>query len=61
MAKLWAYLQGKKSYIVAAAGILWTGAQLWTGAIDQNTAVDAILGFLGIGTLRHGISTSAKP
>jgi hypothetical protein len=53
-------LAGKKTYIVAAAGIAYTLAQMWSGAVDQNTGVNVILGFLGLGAVRHGVSTSTK-
>lgn len=58
MNQLWDSIKGHKTYVVAILGILYTLAQMWTGAIDQNTGVNIILGFLGLGAVRHGISTT---
>jgi hypothetical protein len=52
-------LNGYKTYIVAGVTILYTAIQLWTGAIDGNTALFAILAALGLGGLRHGTGTKA--
>ena len=49
-------LDGYKTYIVAAATIIYALVQLWQGAIDQNTAVQMIAGALGLSALRHGIA-----
>jgi type IV secretory pathway VirB2 component (pilin) len=49
-------LDGYKTYIVAAATILFTGIQLWAGQIDTQTAIFAVLGALGLGGLRHGMT-----
>lgn len=54
--KFLAQFDGYKTYIVAACGIAYTLAQMWTGAIDQTTGVNLILGFLGLGAVRHGIA-----
>lgn len=49
-------INGSKTYIVAAVTIAFALAQLWQGAIDQNTAMEMVLGAMGLGALRHGIS-----
>ena len=55
---MWAFLQGKKTYIVAAATVVYALAEWWAGTIDQSAAVAMILGAAGMGAIRHGISTS---
>ena len=61
MQALWAALQGKKTYIIAAIGILGLWAQVWQGTLDQSTAIDGTFGFLGLGAVRHGVSTTKGP
>lgn len=58
MQAIWTALQGKKTYIIAAIGIAGLWAQVWQGTLDQNTAIDGTLGFLGLGAVRHGVSTT---
>ena len=48
-------LNGYKTYIVAAATILFTLVQYWSGAIDLNATIFAILGAAGLSGLRHGV------
>jgi hypothetical protein len=51
-------LQGKKTYVVAAMGILGFLASYLTGDIELATAAQGILtAILGI-TIRHGINTT---
>ena len=54
------FLQGKKTYIVALAGAAYAVAQFWSGAIDVNALVAALVAAAGAMSLRHGISTSSK-
>ena len=58
MKAIWTALQGKKTYIIAAIGIIGLWAQVWQGTMDQNAAIDGTLVFLGLGGLRHGVSTT---
>ena len=55
-----AKLEGYKTYIIAAAGIAALWSQVWAGTIDESTAINGTLGFLGLGALRHGVTTSTK-
>lgn len=52
-------LNGYKTYIVAAVTVVFALASWWAGTIDQSAAIAMILGALGLGGLRHGISTGA--
>lgn len=51
------YLKGKKTYIVVALGVLVNGAYAM-GLVDENfvKAVDGILVFVGMGTIRAGVA-----
>lgn len=51
-------LQGYKTYILMALGVLYAISGFFTGHVDANTAFEIIGGSLGLGTLRHAISTS---
>lgn len=48
-------LKGYKTYLVAAAMIVYAGYGVYSGSMDSNTAVDTILQGLGLGALRHGV------
>ncbi len=50
------WLSGKKTYFVAAAGIAAALAGLAGGELSVAEAVTAILGSLGLGTLRAGVA-----
>ena len=55
------WLQGKKTYVIMLVGVIVNG--LWVmGYLDDKTviAIDSILGFLGLGSIRAGISKGAK-
>lgn len=52
---------GKKTYAVAAAGVAYAVLSWYFGAIDQKAAVEMALGFLGLGSLRAGVSKSGFP
>lgn len=58
MQALWTALQGKKTYIIAAFGIASLWVQVWAGTLDQAQAIEGTLGFLGLGAVRHGVSTT---
>jgi hypothetical protein len=51
------FLKGKKTYVVAALAILLNFAVYmnWL-TVDQLTQVNAVLAFLGIATVRAGIT-----
>jgi hypothetical protein len=51
------FLQGKKTYITAAIGVILTGCQVM-GYIDMPTfnTIVTILGFLGLSFLRAGVT-----
>lgn len=49
-------LQGKKTYVVAAALICYALLGVYTGQINQSEAVTLIFNGLGLGALRAGIS-----
>ncbi len=50
------FLVGKRTYIVAAAGVIFNGL-VASGYIDesQRETVNSLLTFLGLGTLRKGM------
>lgn len=52
-------INGKKTYIVGALGILGTIGGIIGGSIDQATGIQTILGLVMGMTIRHGISTGA--
>ena len=56
---LLAKLNGWKTYIVMVVGVAYVGTQLWQKTIDLNSAINQITILLGIGAVRHGISTGA--
>lgn len=51
------FLKGKKTYIVVIVGVLANGA-IAMGLIDPKylEIINTVLAFLGLGTLRAGIS-----
>lgn len=51
-------LQGKKTYLIAAATVVYGVAGFLAGIHGADTAVDLILQGLGFGALRAGVSTS---
>lgn len=54
-------LQGKKTYIVAAVGVIVNGL-IAMGYIPESVLlpINSVLGFLGLGSLRSGISKIGK-
>lgn len=57
---MFAWFEGKKTYILSAAAILYGVAGWYTGNLTQDAALGVIGAALGFSTLRHGVSTSAK-
>lgn len=51
-------LNGWKTYIVAAAAIVYAGYGVFTGQFDANHALEIVFGAAGLGALRHGVSKS---
>ena len=49
-------LAGKKTYIVAAATILYAALGYYTGNLDLNQALNAALNGAGLAALRAGVS-----
>lgn len=54
--KLRLFLSGKKTYLVAIAGIATALAAFANGQIDQTELVFAIFNALGLSTIRAGVS-----
>ena len=56
--KVWEYLKGKKTYIVSGLFVIVTGLNA-EGLItpDQYELILALLGFAGLASLRHGMTT----
>ena len=56
MKKLMDYLKGKKTYIVMVVGVIANGC-VAMGYLDPQyiATINTVLGFLGLGTIRHGI------
>ncbi len=50
------FLSGKKSYIVAAALIIYAVTGVFTGNLSQDAAITLVLNGLGLGALRNAIS-----
>ena len=63
MEKIMNFLQGKKTYIIMILGFVFNFGLVsgwWT--VDNQTwiFIDNVLMFLGLGTLRAGVSNSQK-
>lgn len=54
------WLSGKKTYIVALAGILAAIAAYASGELDLAQTIQAVLASLGLSTLRAGVSKGVK-
>jgi hypothetical protein len=54
------WLKGKKTYIVAGIGVVFAVAEYWAGALNVTDAAYAILGSLGLGTLRSGVNSTIE-
>jgi hypothetical protein len=59
---MWAKINGFKTYIVSAIGVLLYGLEAM-GYIPKGTAdkVMPLLGFLGLATLRHAVAKVDAP
>ncbi len=51
-------LNGLKTYIVAAAGVLYAVTGFFLGNIDANTAVQILVTSLGLAAVRHGVANT---
>lgn len=49
-------IDGYKTYIITALGIAAVIFFYYQGDVDGTAALPMILGFLGLGAVRHGIS-----
>jgi len=58
--KLWMFLNGKKTYIVAALILVKGALMFFTGEANMLEAVDYVFASFGISTLRLGISGAVK-
>jgi hypothetical protein len=54
-----AWLQGYKTYIVAAAAVTAALAAAVNGTVGWPEAVGSIFAAIGLCTVRHGVSTAA--
>ena len=55
LTKLWNFLKGKKTYLIAAAGFVYMGG-IQQGWWQHNLLVDALLSSGGVASLRHGMT-----
>ena len=51
-------VNGYKTYIVAAATVVYALIQWWSGGMSDQAAMTMILSGAGLGALRHGMSKS---
>lgn len=59
MSQTIAWLQGKKTYLVAAAALITIAVQYLDGSLDVAAASVAALNALGLATLRAGVAKSS--
>ncbi len=52
-------MNGYKTYLIAAAGVLYAVCGFVTGNVDANTAVQVIVTSLGLAAVRHGVANAA--
>jgi len=52
-------MNGKKTYTVILAGLAIVAGSYFQGQIDVAQAINQVVVLLGIGTVRHGVSTGA--
>lgn len=57
MNAIWNWLKGKKTYIVALAGIVYTGG-IQQGWWPHNVLIDGLLISSGAAAMRSGINTA---
>jgi hypothetical protein len=60
LAKIGAWLQGKKTYLVMIAAILGAIAGYATGELTVVQMIQAIMAALGLGALRSGVAKVSK-
>ncbi len=53
-------IQGYKTYILAALGVLYALSGFFTGNLDANTALSLGWAALGMAAIRHGVSTTGS-
>lgn len=56
MNKVLSFLDGKKSYLVAIALVVYALTGIYTGQMTSDQAIQVILNGLGLGALRSAIS-----
>ena len=56
MKRIISELQGKKTYIVALALVIYAVIGVYTGQLSQDQAITLVLNGLGLGALRAGVS-----
>ena len=64
MQNLWTFLTGKKSYLIAAATLVYGVATWYIGPRTPETdqaLIAFVSGSAGLAALRHGITTSLSP
>ena len=55
------FLKGKKTYLIVVVGVIFNGLYaMGFIPVEYVPAVNIILGFLGLGTLRAGINKIGK-
>ena len=52
--------KGWKSYAIAVAALIYAGYGVYSGSLTPDQAIGVALGALGLGALRHGITTEAQ-
>jgi len=58
MESLKVFLSGKKTYLVSLAAVVYAIGGAVAGFHDWSRATEIVLGSLGLGTLRAGVSKS---
>lgn len=56
MKRIISELQGKKTYIVALALVIYAVVGVYTGQLSQDQAITLVLNGLGLSALRAGVS-----
>jgi len=53
-------LNGKKTYLVALATLLFAGLGWWLGRLEPNAALQLAVTAISAATIRHGVSTEGR-
>lgn len=53
---MWAWLDGKKTYIVAVAGMGYAASGYFLGHIELQPAAELFMMYSGLGALRSGMA-----